>query len=316
MSDNVINYPQMWKTLLRTGIKERFAQIRKEFFMKIAVDGPRVYKGLDDLEEILKESPLSGKREENVPDIREYAVSAIKEDDSFKHYYYQTTDKTFFVEYFANKSRGITQEVIDKVKLGVNKDDVDGFCYSMLSEADCDNRDEGVREATPTYHFILISENGTSPESYPMIIKHELTHACLYEIRNLIHSEIIQNRGIPTTWSDEDRDSWVDDLLTLYDILKGDTEEKSVFVEFICEFLMYESDGPIKVKNPTLETKTKNVKSDTKSKITYRTLTPMDRFMESLELFTDYYRERYEQILQTLEPFYENYDKFLDIIRL
>lgn len=314
--DNTIDYAQMWKTLLRTGIKERFIQIRREFFMNVAADGPRSYTGLDTLEEILKSSPLSGRRESCVPDIREYALAAIKENDSFKHYYYQTADNTFFVEYFANKSRGITKELLEKTNMEVTEyGKVDGFCYSMSSLGTEDNG-EGISVMKPTYHFILLSEVDMIPESYPMVIKHELSHACIYEIRSLIHDGVIQNRAIPATWSDEDRESWRDDIDTLYDILKGDTKEKQDFIEFICEFLMFESDGQTKMKNPVMETNSKNVKSDSKPKITYRTMTPYDRFVDIIDSYGDDYREIYETIISSLAPFYENYDKFLDDVRL
>lgn len=312
--DNTIDYAQMWKTLLRTGIKERFIQIRREFFMNVAADGPRSYTGLDTLEEILKSSPLSGRRESWVPDIREYALAAIKEDDSFKHYYYQTADNTFFVEYFANKSRCITKELLEKVNMENVYGEIDGFCYSMTSLG-VDGQEDTL-DSKPTYHFILLTEIDMVPEFYPKIIKHELTHACIYEIRNLIHNGIVQTRGIPATWSDEDRESWCDDINTLYDILKGDTKEKQDFIEFICEFLMFESDGQTKVKNPVIEAGSKSTKPDSKPKITYRTMTPYDRFVDVIDSYGDDYREAYETIISSLAPFYENYDKFLDDVRL
>ena len=43
-----LDYAKLWRTLLRLGIKQRFSQVRAEFFMKIATDGPVKYKGQED----------------------------------------------------------------------------------------------------------------------------------------------------------------------------------------------------------------------------------------------------------------------------
>ena len=48
-----LDYAKLWKTLMRTGLKQRFSQVRSEFFMKLARDGVRKFKGIDDIEHII-----------------------------------------------------------------------------------------------------------------------------------------------------------------------------------------------------------------------------------------------------------------------
>ena len=80
---------------------------------------------------------------------------------------------------------------------------------------------------------------------------------------------------------------------------------------------MYESDGVIKVKNPVKESKVpKNVKSDSKPKVTYRTVTPYDRFNETIDMMEDDYGKRYATIMESLRECYQDYDAFLEAIRM
>ena len=329
MKDLTLDYPRLWKTLMKTGIKERFSQIRLEFFMKIATDGPVEYKTEAEREKIIGESEVFSL----VPELLEYLDLAIPLGSKFKHHSYTSPEGELRIEYFANLSTGIPAEFVDFVTPeGCEKDyNIDGHCTSMVVSdvevlnsytASDDDDSESVAEPTThdiTVHLIVIGEGGhkIEPEIYPMIIKHELTHACLYEVRKLIHDGYYDTIRIPGTWTDEDIKNWKSDIEYLAEVLKHTDEECSNFVEFVCEFLMYESDGSIKVKNPIKESKVpKSVKSDAKPKVTYRTVTPFDRFQETVDMMEDNYGKRYTPILEALRDCYEDYDAFLDDIRM
>lgn len=323
-----LDYPRLWKTLLRTGIKERFTQIRTEFFMKIAADGAKTYKIKEEKEKIIEDSEVFCL----APNFIEYVNLAIPDDTVFKHHKYSSPQGDMFIEYFANVSSTIPKEFIDYVTPeGVEPDyNIDGHCTSMsisgVDKPDETNEETEVTENTEdhpledaTVHLIVVGEGkeGIEPEIYPMIIKHELTHACLFEIRTLIANGYFKHIRIPGTWTDEDIANWDKDIDYLADALNRTDEEKDDFVEFICEFLMYESDGSIKVKNPVKESKTpKNVKSDSKPKVTYRTMTPYDRFNETIDMMEDDYGKHYTKIMESLRCCYEDYDAFLDEIRM
>lgn len=325
-----LDYPRLWKTLMRTGIKERFSQIRLEFFMKIATDGAIEYKTDVEREKIIEDSEVLVL----APNLIEFINLAIPKGCKFKHHSYVSPDGSLYIEYFANTSTGIPKEFVDFVTPeGVEPDyNIDGHCTSMtVSGVDVyapkdepdeeDNEESGEDKVNHevTVHLIVIGEGekNIEPEMYPMIIKHELTHACLFEVRTLINRGFYKNIRIPGTWTDEDIANWDGDIDYLADVLKRTDEESENFVEFICEFLMYESDGMIKVKNPVKESKVpKNVKSDTKPKVTYRTMTPYDRFNETIDMMEDDYGKRYAVIMEALRTCYEDYDAFLDDIRM
>lgn len=80
---------------------------------------------------------------------------------------------------------------------------------------------------------------------------------------------------------------------------------------------MYESDGQIKVKNPTVEARSpKTVKSDAKPKVTYRNVTPFERFQEVIDTIGGNYKDIYEPILESLRSCYDDYENFLEEIRM
>ena len=325
-----LDYPRLWKTLMRTGIKERFSQIRLEFFMKIATDGACEYKTEVEKEKIIEDSEVFSL----APNLVEYMKLAIPEGCKFKHHAYKSPSSDLLIEYFANTSTGIPKEFVDFVTPeDCEKDyNIDGHCTSMaISDVDIITESESDEDSTlkedkiltsnndVTVHLIVIGEgeNTIEPEMYPMIIKHELTHACLFEIRTLINKGYYKSIRIPGTWTDEDINNWDGDIEYLADVLKRTDEESENFVEFVCEFLMYESDGVIKVKNPVKESKVpKNVKSDSKPKVTYRTVTPYDRFNETIDMMEDDYGKRYATIMESLRECYQDYDAFLEAIRM
>ena len=325
----VLDYPRLWKTLMRTGIKERFSQIRLEFFMKIATDGAVEYKTDAEREKIIEDSEVFAL----APNLVDYMKLAIPEGSKFKHHKYVSPAGDLLIEYFANTSSGIPKEFVDFVTPNDCEKDynIDGHCTSMsvtdvdvvapkqVTDDDVEEDQEDQVNHEVTVHLIVIGEGDRNiePEMYPMIIKHELTHACLFEVRTLINRGYYKNIRIPGTWTDEDISNWDGDIEYLADVLRRTDTESEDFVEFICEFLMYESDGVTKVKNPIKESKVpKNVKSDTKPKVTYRTMTPYDRFNETIDMMEDDYGKRYAVIMEALRKCYEDYDAFLDDIRM
>ena len=313
-----LDYEKLWITLMRLGLKERFSEIRVEFFMKIASDGPNRFSTEADMEKIIGESKVFAM----VPRFIDYLNLAIRKGDEFKHYSYNTPDYNIFIEYFANLSSPIPKEFIDNVtKEGVTPDyDIDGHILStLLNDVTVEDGTENEHNQDVTSHLIIIGENNNSIDAdmYPMIIKHELTHACLFEIKNNIKNGYHKNIKIPATWTDEDIENWFSDIEYLDKVLNKEVPEASNFIEFVCEFLMYESDGQIKVQNPIVESRVpKTNKSDTKPKVTYRTITPFDRFQESMDMFEESYRIAYGPILDSLRDLYDDYDKFLEIIRM
>jgi hypothetical protein len=167
----------------------------------------------------------------------------------------------------------------------------------------------------------MVSEKSDTinPDTYPGIIKHELTHACIYETRLMFHKGYFDTFRIPGTWTDEDILNWKSDLEELCTVLdnKDKKEEYQMFIEFISDFLMFESDGQTKVKNPIVESRVpKATKPDSKSRVTYRTLTPADRFEEHLGVYDETYEEWFQLFLDRIKPLYDEYDKFLDDIKM
>lgn len=336
-----LDYAKLWTTLMRTGINQRFSQIRSEFFMKIATSGPRKYKGQEDLDKIIGESEdLSG-----ISELKELVNLAVSPDDEFKHYRYEATGNNwpdFAIEYFANVSRGISKEFVDYIAdghfAGISKVEdvakrnynIDGYCLSTLFSVDETPDESGDENAeddagvkiskASTLHLIIIGE-GTetvTPDNYPSIIKHELSHACLFELREIIKLGFYDVCKVPATWTDEEILQWRDDIIMLRDVLEDTSSpEGETFSEFVCEFLMYESDGQTKEKNPVMESRVpRTTKSDAKPKVTYRTLTPLERFDEHLGAVSPRYRERFQEIVDTLRPLYDKYDEFLDSVKM
>lgn len=312
-----LDYERLWKTLIRIGLKNRFSQIRAEFFMKIAMDGPSIF-GLDDVEEILGESEFL-KYGITMEDMKGVVLPQLEGITAFKHHAYHTANENFFIEYFAKMDSGILLSLFPENfdTSSVLELEQQAICASTL--VNVVNEDD---TSTPvTLHYIFVGETEDMiPEDYPAIIKHELTHACLYELITKL------NRGWVTTkqtnWSDIDQLEWESDINYLKEILSQKTDETWVFQEFICEFLMYESDGNVKIQNPIMNTREKpknpqkpnrrGVKEKPqKPKITYKTLNPYDRFQENISLYTKEYQLKFQTILNSLKPSYDDYDKFV-----
>lgn len=325
---NGMDYATLWKTLMRTGVKQRFQQLRQEFFMKIATDGKRLYRGYDDLDRIIIHSKVFELLEKDFPEVKNLVKLEILPDDTFKHYVYATPDDGIYIEYFVNVDNPMRPEAVREI-LGTDAN-VDASCSSyeaMLEllklvpdEDDEEGGESSMVSKRTTLHLILVGEgsvnaNGektVTPDNYPAIIKHELTHACMFELCCLIKNNKEEFRT-PITWSDEELVKWGEDLQTLYDVLTNKDDEVAMyFQEFVSEFMMYESDEQTKEKNPVEESRVpKTSKPDAKPRVTYRTLTPLDRFEETLEKYEDRYQSAYETIITALRPFYDNYDEFL-----
>ena len=305
------NYADLWKTLMQTGTKQRFSQIRQEFFTTIARDGRRIYQGEDDMNNIVNNSKVF----KDVPKLVEALKRGIGPNDKFKHHEYHTDDGELWIEYFANVSSPITTAIAPNASVS-DDFEVDGYCNSVTVKSVVD---DGVDKYI-TVHLILIGEgpDGISPIEYPKIIKHELTHACVFETRVLLDLNYFSTIKLPSTWTDDDMENWqsnIDKLKSFYN--DGDSEDVKFFNEFVADFLMFESDGQTKEANPIKEDKNSKVtKSDAKPKITYRTLTPFDRFQEHVEFLPDIFAEKYQIILNDLRPLYDDYDKFLDDIKM
>ena len=56
MDNSLIDYPRIWRTLLRFCFKHRFSELRCDFFMKIAVDGTSEFEGLTSAQAIIDRS--------------------------------------------------------------------------------------------------------------------------------------------------------------------------------------------------------------------------------------------------------------------
>lgn len=303
---NKINYEKMWKTLLRTGIKERFQHVRSDFFMGIATNSDEfIVKSLEKRDEIFSTSNVFKKSKE----LLELAKLAIPEGIIFKHHKYSTSDNHLVIEYFANISQPLSSEYLEAVLSRDENARLDGACSSVT-----------ISETHPTtHHLIVINEGGVdiSANDYPVIIKHELTHVCLYELSVMIKNGQLDNIDLPETWSESDINSWLDDIKELGNILDNPTEENINFVEFICEFLMFEGDGVIKVRNnKEINKKTKEGKVDNKIKFTYRTLTPIDRFNNVIENTSYQYYGKFNDIIKEIGPLYNDYDKLLEEVRI
>lgn len=313
----VINYANYWKTLLRTGIKQRFSTIRSEFFMKVAADGPRIYRAPEDLEDIVKDSIVL----QTYPEFLNYLKLELLDGDRFKHHFYQI-DHEMFIEYFANLNRSIEPEIVKLVNPNEGAS-LSGVCFSGKGTLQSDTSTQTEEEEQPkvdenkvTLHLIIVGENEKeiTADEYPAIIKHELTHACIHELVQKLDDGYASDIRIPASWTDEDKDNWLKDVEELRLFLH---DKKSFdFEEFVCEFLMYESDGQTKIQNPVAESRIpKATKPDAKPKVTFRTLTPFDRFQEDIDKFSEPTKLVYQTILNQLREFYNDYDAFLDDVR-
>lgn len=320
-----INYPRVWKTLLKMGFRSIFSNVRLSFFMNIAKDGPHIYTGQEYLDDIISKSRVVKVQ----PEFEEYIRKAINPSESFKHYYYENETQKMLIEYFAITSNGIPNDYLEYVTgQPVGDDIISGNCLSMKTKIESkpvvhdEDGEEKPEQNEPSYystHLIVIGEdNGKiDANSYPSVIKHELTHACMFNLMKRIDDGYYKSHLIPSDWTDEKYNEWQEEIKYLHDVLSSDSEEADNFKEFICEFMMYESDGQQKVKNPVVEVKpTRGNRPEAKPKITYRTVTPFDRFQEVIDTYEDSYRDLYEPILETLRPFYDKYDEFLDEIRI
>ena len=322
-----LDYAGLWKTLMRTGIKQRFSQLRQDFFMKIATDGKMLFRGYDDLDRIIIHSKVFELLEKNFPEVKNIVKQEILPEDTFKHYAYTTPDDGIYIEYFVNVDNGMRPEAVRAI-FG-KEEDVDASCssYEAMMELlklvpdDAENEEESsmVSKRT-TLHVILVGEGSTNakgektvtPDNYPGIVKHELTHACLFELCSLI-SHSPESFRTPITWTDAELIKWGEDLHHLHDVLRDKQNDDAMyFREFVSEFLMYESDEQTKEKNPVEESRVpKTSKPDAKPRVTYRTLTPLDRFEEALGRYDEDYQKAYEKIIAALRPFYDDYDEFL-----
>lgn len=316
-----LDYVKLWRTLMRTGINQRFTQIRTEFFMRIASAGPSTFEGEEQRDEIIAGSPELTR----VIDFTELVKRAVSGEDKFKHYRYETTTgDPFVIEYFANVSRGIPKEFVDYSLANTSSNlrdyDVDGYCLSVLLADDNEDAENETSDTKSTVHLIVIGEGDDSitPDNYPEVIKHELTHACLFELMKVIERGYYETCKVPASWTDDEILQWRADLLELSDVLENhDTFEKEAFGEFVSDFLMYESDGQTKEKNPVVESRVpRTTKSDAKPKVTYRTLTPLDRFDERLGIVSERYHDAFQEIVDTLRPLYDKYDEFLDSVKM
>jgi hypothetical protein len=136
-------------------------------------------------------------------------------------------------------------------------------------------------------------------------------------MRKLFRTGYYQTLRVPATWTDKDIASWNDDLKELYRVLESKDEECEMFKEFISDFLMYESDGQTKERNPIVESRVpKATKPDAKPRVTYRTLNPVDRFEENMDQYDEIYHDWFQLILDTLKPAYDKYDELLDDTRM
>ncbi len=329
-----LDYAKLWTTMLRLGLKQRFSDIRKQFFMTLATDGYREYQGAEAIEDIVGKSYVFG----IAPELKINLYPALK-GDRFKHHTYSTEDGMMHIEYFANLDNGINEDFVKSVKAqfpNIDADmDCDGYCESKsvqvttevadYSEINEETGEPGKMEVlvNETNHLIIVFEKSDSinPDTYPGVIKHELTHACIYEMRQRLKDKWYDSHvKTPANWTDEDIENWVKDVENLRLVLDSDDEDAHIFREFVSEFLMYESDGQTKEKNPVREVST--VKSGAKGaapvkpKVTYRTLTPISRFEETLDYREGPYNLQYQLIINELIDCYKEYDRFLDSIRM
>jgi len=330
-----LDYVRLWRTLMRIGLKQRFSEVRTQFFMKVATDGPCVYDGHNDLYDIIDHSYLFSM----VPSLGKNLDLFIGENDKFKHYEYTTEDGDINIEYFANTSKSkLNKEFIDASNDNKTPDgfdyNIDGVClndtFKVMVKVETtpepteenENPEPVVEyvEHTNTGHLICIAESPdtVNPDNYPKVIKHELTHACLYEVRLNFISHMYDDMHLPSTWSDDDIMAWNEDLVYLANVLGSSEEDADVFREFVSDFLMYESDGQTKEKNPIKESRVpKTNNPNGKPRTTYRTLTPIDRFEEQhIDTLSEYYHDRFMEIINALRNEYDEYDKFLESCKM
>lgn len=314
------DYIRLWRTLLKLGIKDSFNAIRNAFFMTVAKDGAVIY-GPSEMEKIMEDSMILSR----VPEFKELVEKAIPPEDKYKHHAYYNNQGTIFIEYFANVSNKFPKEFYERINM--EGTEIDGHCSSIVIElpAVAYNDDGTVDEEASSAlspcqisaHLILIGEgSGIEPELYPGIIKHELTHVALFELKRSLNADIFSTVNIPSSWTDEETSAFAEDVKYLMGVLTGETEESKVFIEFVCEFLMYEADGVVKIKNPTVDTRAFKTSKDIKPKVTYRSNTPFERYETVVDIYDDSYRETYQHIIESLRPYYADYDKFLESIRM
>lgn len=312
---NELDYKRLWSTLLKLGLKNIFNTVRNEFVMNLARSGKSECKGKECLEEIISESEVLS----IIPELAEYARKAIGDEDNFKHYYYETPDKSIMIEYFANTSQKIPEDFVKHAYEGEGLDyDIDGNCTSIATKFTVMTEDNEPETIDVTMHVIVIGEPTIDVDMgmYPVVIKHELTHVCLFHLRKSIMDDSYKSI-IPSTWTDEEVDNFVKDVNYLLEVLEKKDEQSAIFVEFVCDFMMFEADGQTKVKNPIVESRVpKTTKQDSKPKVTYRTLTPFDRFLDMSEIIDNGYNKEYEPIIDALRSYYDNYESFLEEIRM
>lgn len=310
-----LDYKRLWSTLLRLGLKNTFSTVRNEFVMNLARSGKSECAGKECLEEIISESKVLSL----IPELAEYARKAIGDNDKFKHYYYETADKSIMIEYFANISQKLTKDFINHAYEDKKLEyDIDGNCTSMATQLTVFTEENEPETIDVTMHVIIIGEPSIDVDMgmYPVVIKHELTHVCLFHLKKSIMDDSYKS-VIPPTWTDEEVDNFVKDVNYLLEILEKKDEPSETFVEFVCDFMMFEADGQTKVKNPIVESRVpKTTKQDSKPKVTYRTLTPFDRFLDMSEIMDNGYSKEYEPILEALSCYYDDYEGFLEEIRM
>ena len=330
-----LDYVRLWRTMMRLGLKQRFSEVRTQFFMKIAGDGPRIYIGEEDLIDITQKSYLFSM----VPSLAKDLSTFIKEDDQFKHYEYSTEDGELNIEYFANTSaKLLSKEFIDSIGETNHSEgfdyNIDGICLSdtfnvkVVVETYPEPTEDGetpepikeLLDRTNVAALICIAEgnNTVKPDVYPKVIKHELTHACLYEMRLKLKMGEYEKLHTPSSWTDDELLAWNEDIEYLRMVLGSTEPDADMFREFVADFLMYESDGQTKEKNPIEESRVpKTNNPNSKPRVTYRTLNPIDRFEEHhIDTLSEKYQDAFTEIINALRSEYEDYDKFLDTCKM
>ena len=302
---------------MRVGLKHRFSEVREHFFMKMAVDGPSEFVGTNAAQEIMDKSYVFYVK----PSMKE--CIKIGKNEKFKHHSFKTEDGGIHIEYFAFCDREYLLDDVKKDK-GAHCDGVSiSGCFSaqkeMFDEFENENKKVGVINIAS---IILIAEksNTFKLEPYSVVIKHELGHICLNEIEKNMGEDGTGYNAMrtPAIWTDEQLVEWMSDLRYLYEFFKMDTEDAKYFTEFIAEFLMFESDGQTREANPIKESRVpRSTNPNAKPKVTYRTLSPIDRFEEWVDgMIENQFKSSFEKIIDSLRESYVEYDKFLDSIKM
>lgn len=324
----ILDYPRLWKTLMRVGLKQRFSEIREQFFMKLAYDGPSIYRGSGALKQILDKSYLFFVK----PSFKNFLN--VNDDERFKHHTFVSNDGGIQIEYFAFCDRDrisytlLNDEGTMITRIGTdNSISVHGgfiarkeVINNELPENDPDRK--SFDEVVNTANIILIAEKSEDIKNgdYPSVIKRHLAGVCLYEIMKIFGKDGNGYDGmkVPLIWTDEQQIQWMADLHYLYLILNDASEDVKTFIKFVEMFLMYESDGVTKEQNPIQECRIpKTTNPNSKPKVTYRTLNPIDRFEDYVDgMYDETMREAFQEILSSLMSVYEDYDKFLDEIKM